>query len=391
MYHVAEIIENDRTLSHVAEISFHPTGSYFAATYEHLNEVRLFDSQTRKLLHVLKNPESEFETPHGLLFTDKYLLVSNSHNFTKPGTINVYRNESAIKKPIQKFQTPFNHLREPHSLAIRNGRLVVTYAENIAPSGAIVSYGFNEETGEITGLLDKTESWFSGCGDPKGICFNSDGTKVFVTFESDKQFSIIEKIFRSLASDDGLSVPARFIKLSNKATRKLRNTIWQSGRDLNNSLREFRSEASFDLEEPNLQHVTQTKNGIATFSINADGKIARRPEQVVMRKNVCRLENIDLFDGKCVVTDTVNHFLFLYDLDKDPNLVHPFHSVNFGNATPHGAKFSPDGALLVISSLGRTVVNQRLRFIDWESPREDKIFVLEREAEAAETAARGVQ
>ncbi len=220
MYLVAEIIENDRTLSHVAEISFHPTGSYFAATYEHLNEVRIFDSQTRKLLQVLKNPESEFETPHGLLFTDKYLLVSNSHNFTKPGTINVYRNDSAIKKPIQKFQTPFNHLREPHSLAIRNGRLVVTYAENVAPSGAIVSYGFNEETGEITGLLDKTKSWFSGCGDPKGICFNSDGTKIFVTFESDKQFSIVEKIFRSFASDDGLSVPARLIKLSNKATQE---------------------------------------------------------------------------------------------------------------------------------------------------------------------------
>ena len=98
-----------------------------------------------------------------------------------------------IKKPIQIFQTPFNHLREPHSLAIRDGRLVVTYAENVAPSGAIVSYGFNEETGEITGLLDKTESWFSGCGDPKGICFNSDGTKIFVTFESDKQLSVVEK------------------------------------------------------------------------------------------------------------------------------------------------------------------------------------------------------
>ena len=290
----------------------------------------------------------------------------------------MYRNDSTIKKPIQIFQTPFNHLREPHSLAVRDGRLVVTYAENVAPSGAIVSYGFNEETGKITGPLDKTESWFSGCGDPKGICFNSDGTKLFVTFESDKQLSIVEKIFRSFASEKDLSVPARLIKLSNKAIRKLRNTIWQSGRDFNNSLREFRSEASSELEEPNLQHVTQTKNGIATFSINAEGKISRRPEQVIVRKDVCRLENIDLFDGTCVVTDTVNHFLFLYDLNQDENLDHPFHTVNFGNATPHGAKFSPDGRLLVISSLGRTVVNQQLRFVDWESPREDKIFVLER-------------
>ena len=101
--------------------------------------------------------------------------------------------------------------------------MVVTYAENVAPSGAIVSYGFNEETGKITGLLDKTESWFSGCGDPKGICFNSDGTKIFVTFKSDKQLSVVEKIFRSFASDKGLPVPAQLMKLSNKAIRKLRN------------------------------------------------------------------------------------------------------------------------------------------------------------------------
>ena len=100
------------------------------------------------------------------------------------------------------------------------------------------------------------------------------------------------------------------MKFSNKAIKKLRNTIWQSGRAFNNSLREVRSEASAELEEPNLQHVAQTKNGIATFSINAEGKIARRPEQVIMRKDFCRLENIDVFDGTCVVTDTVNHFCF---------------------------------------------------------------------------------
>ena len=64
---------------------------------------------------------------------------------------------------------------------MRDGRLVVTYCENLAPSGAIVSYGFNEETGKITGPLDKTESWFSEYGDSKGICFNADGTKILVT------------------------------------------------------------------------------------------------------------------------------------------------------------------------------------------------------------------
>ena len=378
MYHIAEIIGNDRAPSHIAEISFHPSGSYFAATYENINEVRIFDSRTRKLLQVLENPESQLETPHGVLFTEKYLLISNAHNLRKPGTINVHRNDSTIKKPIQIFQGPFNHLYEPHSLALRDGRLVVTYAENVAPSGAIVSYGFNEETGNITCPLDKTESWFSEYGDPKGICFNADGTKIFVTFRSNKQFSVLEMIFRSFASDKDLPVPTRLMKLPNKAIRRIKNKILQSGRVFYNSLREARSETSVELEEPSPQYVTPTKNGLATFSINAEGKIARRPEQVIVRKDFCRLENIDVFDGTCVITDTVNHLLLLYDLTQDQNFTYPFHTVNFGNATPHGAKFSPDGRLLVISSLGRKVVNQELRFVDWESPREDKIFVFER-------------
>jgi DNA-binding beta-propeller fold protein YncE len=309
------------------------------------------------------------------LFTEKYILISNAHYLSKPGTINVYQNDSTIKKPIQIFQSPFSHLREPHSLALRGDRLVATYAENVAPSGAIVSYAFNEETGKITCPLDKTESWFSKYGDPKGICFNADGTKIFVTFRSNKQFSLVKKLFRALVSDMEPVLP-RLMKFS----RKLKNKILASGRAFNCSLRQVHSETSVELEKPNPQDVTPTKNGIATFSINAEGKIARRPEHVIVRKGFCRLENVDVFDGTCAITDTVNHLLLLYDLTQDQNFTSPFHTVNFGKATPHAAKFSPDGRLLVISSLGRKVVNQELGFgdVDWESPREDKIFVLER-------------
>jgi DNA-binding beta-propeller fold protein YncE len=378
MYRIAEIIENNGAHSYVNEVSFHPSGSYFAATYEHINEVRIFDSRTRKLLQTLENPESQFDCPHGVLFTEKYLLISNTHSLKRPGTINVYRNGGTITKPIQIFQSPFNHLREPHSLAIRDSRLVVAYCENIAPSGAIVSYGFNEEMGKITGPLDKTESWFSGYGDPKGICFNADGTKIFVTFESDKQSSIVGKIFQSFASDKDLPVSAQLMKFSYKATNKLRKTISQRGQAFNDALRKVRSATSVELEEPNLQSMTPTKNGIATFSINAEGKIARRPEQVIVYKDYCRLENIDVFDGTCVVTDLVNQSLYLYDLTQDPKLTNPIQTVNLGNATPHGAKFSPDGRLLITSSLGCKVVNQEPQFFDWESPREDKIVVFER-------------
>jgi DNA-binding beta-propeller fold protein YncE len=379
MFHIVEIIGNDRALSHVAEVSFHPSGSYFAATYEDINEVRIFDSRTRKLLQVLEKSESQIDRPHGVLFTEKYLLISNAYDFSKPGTINVYQNDSTIKKPTQIFQSPFSHLREPHSLALRDGRLVATYAQNNnPPGGAIVSYAFNEETGKLTGPLDKTESWFSEYGETKGICFNADGTKIFVTFKSDKQFSVARKLVRALVADRGLPVPLRLMNFS----RKLKNRIFKKLR----SVREVHSETSVALEKPNPEekpnpdYVMPTKNGIAAFSINAQGKIARRPEHVMVRKDFCRLENIDIFDGTCAVTDPVNHTLLLYDLTQDQNFTSPFHTVNFGKATPHAATFSPNGSFLVISSLGRKIVNQDLRFrvVDWESPREDKIFVLER-------------
>src|SRR5262245_1923651 len=293
MYHIVEIIENDRACSHVAEISFHPSGSYFAASYEDINEVRIFDSRTRELLQVLENPEAQIDRPHGVLFTEKYLLISNAYDFSKPGTINVYRNDSTIKKPIQIFESPFSHLREPHSLALRDGRLVATYAENPAPSGAIVSYAFNEETGKITGPLDKTESWFSEYGDPKGICFNADGTKIFVTFRSNKQFSAVRKLFRALTADRGQPVPTQLMNFS----RILKSKILRSGRAFYYSRRQVHSETSVALEKPNPDalekpnpdYVLPTKNGIATFSINAQGKIARRPEDVSVRKDFCRL------------------------------------------------------------------------------------------------------
>jgi hypothetical protein len=376
MYRIAEIIENKGTPSFVSEVSFHPSGSYFAVTYESINEARIFDSRTRKLLQILENPESQFDGPHGVLFTEKYLLIANKRSLKGPGTINVYRNGGTIKGPIQVFQSPFNHLREPHSLAMRDGRLVITYCENLAPSGAIVSYGFNQETGKITGPLDKTESWFSDHGDAKGICFNTDGTKLFVTFESDKQFSLVEKVYRSFASDRHLPLSAQLMNFSYKVINKLRKTILRRGQAFESTLSRVHSEPS--AEKHDLQKIRPTKNGIATFSINAEGKIARSPEQVIVRKKFCRLENIDIFDGTCVVTDLVNHSLFLYDWTRDSEFKSPVQTVNLGNATPHGAKFSPDGRLLITSSLGVKVLYQEPQWFDWESPREDKIVVFER-------------
>jgi hypothetical protein len=375
MYRITEIIEKDGAPSMVGEVSFHPSGSYFAATYESINEVRIYDSRTRKLLQVLRNPEAQCDGPHGVLLAEKYLLVANAHNLKKPGTINVYR--IGETKPIQLFQSSFDHLREPHTLAMRDGRLVTTYCENLAPSGAVVSYGFNEETGEITGPLDKTESWFSEYGDSKGLCFTADGTKILVTFESDKQLSTLGKVSYYLRQAKNLSILDILIKSTCTIKNKLTN-IFQKAQSLNKTLMGDRSKKSIELEAPNLRDRRPTQNGVAIFSINAEGKIARSPERVIVRKDFCRLENIDIFCDTCVITDLINHSFSLFSLTQDPKFRNPIQTVNLGNAAPHGAKFSPDGGLLLISSLGVKIVNQEPQFLEWESPREDKIFVFEK-------------
>ena len=184
VYRLTEVIQNDGAPCLIPDVAFHPSGAYFAVTYQDVNEVRIYESRARKLLHVLRNPESQLDEPHGVFYSENYLVVTNRHRLKKPSAINVYRNDGSIKKPIQIFQTPFDHLREAHSLALRDGRLVATYCENVGWAGAIVCYGFNQRTGRITNPLDKVETWFSEYGHAKGICFNEDGTKLLVTFES---------------------------------------------------------------------------------------------------------------------------------------------------------------------------------------------------------------
>jgi hypothetical protein len=73
----------------------------------------------------------------------------------------------------------------------------------------------------------------------------------------------------------------------------------------------------------------------------------------------------------------VNNSILLYDLTYDPKLKSPVQTVNLSRAAPHGAKFSPDGRLLIISCLGLKVENQKIHFREWESPREDKVFIFE--------------
>src|SRR5262249_9787034 len=145
----------------------------------------------------------------------------------------------------------------------------------------------NEEMGKITGPLDKTESWFAEYGDSKGLCFNADGSKILVTFESDKQLSIVEKIFLSFALDKDLPLSAKLLKLSFKSISTIRKGFLQKAQSANNTLKRVRANKSIELERPKHSNSLPTKkpakNGIAVFSINEEGKIARSPDQVIMR------------------------------------------------------------------------------------------------------------
>ena len=365
MYRITEVIKNDGAHCLIPDVAFHPSGAYFAVTYQDVNEVRIYESRARKLLHVLRNPESQLDQPHGVFYSENYLVVTNRHGLKKPSAINVYRNDGSIKKPIQIFQTPFDHLREAHSLALRDGRLVATYCENVGWAGAIVCYGFNQKTGRITNPLDKIETWFSEYGHAKGICFNEDGTKLLVTFESDYWVpSTYEKISHSFERDEGLSLSNKLLNLSRRSIKSVRRKIASHNRNL--------------LEFENPPKIKPTKNGIAIFSVNAKGKIDCKPKQTIVRKKFCRLENIDIFDSICAIPDTLHQVILLYDMTQDPELKHPFQTIDLGRTLPHGVRFSPDGRLLIITTFGVEVVKNYIHWQSWLSPREDKVFVCER-------------
>jgi len=260
-------------------------------------------------------------------------------------------------------------------LAIRDGRLVAAYCENLAPSGAIVAYKFDEETGTIGKVLDKTESWFSEYGDSKGVCFNADGTKVFVTFESDKALTLLDRIEMALDSVKGLSISKKMVALSNKVYKKCaKNKLIEKSAFSNNG---SPSSENFECAEERVIK-KPAKNGIAVFSISADGKISENPQEVILRRKYCSLENIDMVEHRCVITDLVNSSFSIYDLTRDIQLRQPVQTVTLDDVAVHGAKFAPDGNLLIVSSLGKKVANQRVEWSTWTSPRQDKIFVFER-------------
>jgi DNA-binding beta-propeller fold protein YncE len=311
-------------------------------------------------LRVYKNPDGRFDEPHGILVTDKHIIVSNIHGHARPSTLTVYRIGEPSDKPVSVYETPFQRLREGHSLAINGNALVVTYCinqiidENEGRTGAIVSYRFDDESGVILGVIDICESCFKKYGDSKGVSFNSDGSKIYVTFNTERPVPKSIPSAQLFKRTKGV-LEKRGIR---ECVSKFLEYVW-------------RSFVKYQWSKPSI------KNGILIIEINENGTFSREPVKILLREKYCRLENINFVGTHVVITDMINNMVYLHDVENDPELNNPIQIITEHMTLPHGAKLSPDKKYLVVTNYGLNVINKAIQWGSYTSPRKDRVFVYE--------------
>lgn len=342
MYRLATTIRNEIALNLIPEVAFHPDGNTFAVSHQQSNEVVLYDARSRDIVRVFDNPGAELDTPHGVLLTDDYLIVSNTHNVTRPSSFSVHRLDDPSGAPVCTFVTPYPHLREAHSLALRDGTLAVTYCQNVEGPGAVVTYAFDEGTGRIGAPHAIRQSCFLGYGQPKGVAFNRDGAELFITYATQKRMT-------------GLANQARRVKAASRLWR--RANIAEFARYIWSRAVKRLAAIATPAREP--------MNGIAVFDVAGDGRLSEKPSRILERTTFCRLENIDIVDDFVVLCDTINGRVDLHDLARDPTLQAPVQTISDQVVLPHGAKLSPDRTMLVVTNYGLKVENQ---IIHWMTP-----------------------
>ncbi|MEZ5571121.1 MAG: hypothetical protein R3E64_03770 [Halioglobus sp.] len=342
MYRLSKTIPNDIALNLIPEVAFNPSGSLFAVSHQQSNEIVVYDAHTREVVRVFKNPEAELDTPHGVLLTDRHLIVSNTHGVSRPSTFSVHSLSKHSSGPVSVTPTPYPHMREAHSLALRGAALVVTYCQNREGPGAVVSYRYNDETGEIGNPITVHEACFVPLGQPKGVAFNKDGSEVFITYATQKRMTGLPNLARRLK--------AALLIWKQRNLSDFCSYLWTK---LKRRLIAIRTPES----EP--------KNGIAVFQVNERGELSEKPVRVLERELFCRLENIDIVGDTVILCDTINGNVYLHDLAQDPQLQTPLDTISESVVLPHGAKLSPDRSMLVVTNYGLKVENQ---IIHWMTP-----------------------
>lgn len=344
-------IHNHRGSSYIPDVSFSPNGSMYAVTYQDNNEIRVYDTFTHSLHRTYRNPDAQLDWPHGVLVTDRHIIVSNKHNPNdKPSTLNVYRLSDSSSKPVNSFVTPLKYLREAHSFAIHNGRLLATYCGR--GIGAILSYNFDDESGTISGPVSVLESWFEEHGEPKGVCFNEEGTKVLVTMAREKPTGYkykINRISRLLREDHGFQRAVEILRTKYKALK-------------------------VSLKNPKNKYVKHS-DGVAIFNVNASGMLSSEPVQILDESHFCRLENVSIAKDVCAVANPMNDTVAIYNFDGENLCDSPEQVLHEHLAFPHDACLSPDRKHLVVSNYGICVMNGNVMWKNFLEPRSDKLTI----------------
>jgi len=348
-YHFVSEIHNDQSSSTIPDVAFNPSGCMFAVTYKDNNEVRIYDSSTQTLLRTYQNPEAQLDWPHGVVMTNRHIIVSNKHNPTnKPSTFTVYRVGGPSEKPITVFRTPVKHLREAHSLTVHNGRLLVTYCGKDIWARAIVSYRFDDEEGKISGPTSIIESWFAEHGEPKGVCFNEEGTKVIATFYAGKPTGFIYKIRRAKRMLREKGGPRKLIKIA---------------------LSKF--------TKPYIGQKKKSDTGVVMFDVEENGELSNAPIQTLQGSQFSRPENITIVKDTYAIIDAVNDAVSLYNFDGDHLPDSPVQVIRDRLSFPHDACLSPDKKMLVVTNYGIDVDGDHPQWGRFIHPRSDKLTIYE--------------
>jgi WD40 repeat protein len=317
---------NNLGASFIPDVAFHPSGDFFAICYRDNNQVRIYKTEGQQLIRTIQNPDARLSYPHGLFITDNHIIVSNklASYSTEPSRLTVYRIDSDSNEPVCNFQTPVEHLREAHSIAMHNGLLYITYCgTNI---GAILTYRFNDETGQISGPINITEDCFYKYGEPKGICINKDGTKAYVTIAVERP-----KVVQ-------LSVRRMLKKLITRTRSKQAHHYF---------------------------------NGILIFNVHKNGSLSKKPiKKIELQKS--RLENISIVDDTCVIADPLNDKVSIYQLNRKAPFESPLQIIHQHLSFPHDTCLSPDKKTLIITNYGIEVIDGIPQWTVFRQPREDK-------------------
>lgn len=294
-------IENRLDFGVIPEIDFHPTGTYFAATFLGNHRVNVYEMKDNKepVLHqTLVNPDSEMSLPHGLVFHPKGKFLIVSHYGTHRLTVHTW--DDTEKKLSVKPHTSFNFPKElnvhnSHGLAFspRGDCLAITFCDCDQARGLkekIVLFHFDKETGTIDPTpISTIQGEKARLGNPKGIVFSPNG-KFLVTTMSDANTLVVYKI--------------------NKKTYRARQKPWQL---------------------------------IANPEAAVD-----RPEDV----------KFSIDGAHIVVTSTNSSTVTIYGFDQATGLITPTHPIQILKnpeselSYPHGIGFSPDGKYMAISHFG---------------------------------------